>query len=138
MSIGVSGTEGYAEAAPMLRRRSLSFADVHRPVLHLLPTAPCRVLDIGSGPGRDAAALAAMGHEVVAVEPVDELRMAAMAMYPSPSIEWIDDALPDLTSPAQSPAFDLVMATAVWMHLDLAERRRAMPRLAASAKRGGQ
>jgi SAM-dependent methyltransferase len=137
MSVGVNGTEGYAEAAPMLRRRSLSFADVHRPVLHLLPTSPCRVLDIGSGPGRDAAELAAMGHQVVAIEPTDELRMAAMAMYPSPSIEWVDDALPDLTSLAQSRAFDLVMATAVWMHLDERERRRAMPRLAASTKRGG-
>jgi SAM-dependent methyltransferase len=94
-------------------------------------------LDIGSGPGRDAAAFAAMGHEVVAVEPTDQLRMAALAMYPSPSIEWVDDALPDLPSLPQSYAFDLVMATAVWMHLDLGERRRAMPRLAASTKRGG-
>jgi protein-L-isoaspartate O-methyltransferase len=137
MSVDVRGTEGYAEAAPMLRRRTLSFADVHRLVLHLLPTSPCRVLDIGSGPGHDAAAFAAMGHEVVAVEPTDQLRVAAMAMHRSPSIEWVDDALPDLPSLAQSHAFELVMATAVWMHLDLGERRRAMPRLAASTKRGG-
>jgi SAM-dependent methyltransferase len=138
MSVDVSGTEGYAEAAPMLlRRRTLSFAEVHRPVLHLLPTARRRVLDVGSGPGCDAAAFAAMGHEVVAVEPTDQLRMAAMAMYPSPSIEWVDDALPDLPSVPRSYAFDLVMATAVWMHLDPGERRRAMPRLAASAIRGG-
>jgi protein-L-isoaspartate O-methyltransferase len=138
MSAGVNGTEGYAEAAPLLLRRPLSFADVHKPVLQLLPTASCRVLEIGSGPGRNAAQLAAMGHEVVAIEPTDELRMAAMAMYPSPSIEWVDDALPDLTSLLQAYAFDLVMATAVWMHLDLSERRRAMPRLAASTKRRGR
>jgi protein-L-isoaspartate O-methyltransferase len=138
MSAGVNGTEGYAEAAPLLLRRPLSFADVHKPVLQLLPTASCRVLEIGSGPGRNAAQLAAMGHEVVAIEPTDELRMAAMAMYPSPSIEWVDDALPDLTSLPQAYAFDLVMATAVWMHLDLSERRRAMPRLAASTKRRGR
>jgi protein-L-isoaspartate O-methyltransferase len=138
MSAGVNGTEGYAEAAPLLLRRPLSFADVHKPVLQLLPTASCRVLDIGSGPGRNAAQLAAMGHEVVAIEPTDELRMAAMAMYPSPSIEWVDDAQPDLTSLPQAYAFDLVMATAVWMHLDLSERRHAMPRLAASTKRRGR
>jgi len=138
MSAGVNGTEGYAEAAPLLLRRPLSFADVHKPVLQLLPTASCRVLEIGSGPGRNAAQLAAMGHEVVAIEPTDELRMAAMAMYPSPSIKWVDDALPDLTSLPQAYAFDLVMATAVWMHLDLSERRRAMPRLAGPTKRGGR
>src|SRR5271166_5499625 len=67
----VSGTEGYAEEAEALieQYEKLSFADVHRQVLHLIPTAPGRVLDIGSGTGRDAAAFATMGHEVVAVEP---------------------------------------------------------------------
>jgi protein-L-isoaspartate O-methyltransferase len=37
------------------------------------------VLDIGSGTGRDAAGLAAMGHSVVAVEPTAELRIGAAA-----------------------------------------------------------
>ena len=82
----VSGTEGYAEEADELFQRyeSISFAEVHRSVLHLIPTAPCWVLDIGSGTGRDAAALAAMGHRVVAVEPTDEMRMRAAALHPSP------------------------------------------------------
>ena len=82
----ISGTEGYAEEADELFQRyeSTSFAEVHRSVLRLIPTAPSWVLDIGSGTGRDAAALAAMGHRVVAVEPTDEMRMRAAALHPSP------------------------------------------------------
>jgi hypothetical protein len=39
----VSGTEGYSEEAYELVQRyeSTSFAEVHRSVLHLIPTAPC-------------------------------------------------------------------------------------------------
>src|ERR1700728_1657649 len=32
MPVGMSGAEGYATAALMLRRRALSFAETHRPV----------------------------------------------------------------------------------------------------------
>src|SRR5262245_52668633 len=99
MMARVSGTEGYAEEAPRLVEpyERLAFADVHGPVLHLLPQRPSRVLDIGAGTGRDAAAFAAMGHRVVAVEPTDELRTRGMALHPSSSIEWLDDALPELS-----------------------------------------
>ena len=57
-TVRVSGTENYADEAPELVKRyeSISFADAHRLVTHLIPTAPSRVLDIGSGTGRDAAA----------------------------------------------------------------------------------
>lgn len=94
----VSGTEGYAEEAENLveRYENIPFADVHRSVLHLIPAAPCRVLDIGSGTGRDAAAFAAMEHRVVAVEPTAEMRLRAIALHRSPQIEWLDDSLPDL------------------------------------------
>jgi SAM-dependent methyltransferase len=136
----VSGTEGYAEAAEALVRQyeGLSFEAVHRQVLHLIPAKPARVLDIGSGTGRDAAALAAMGHQVVAVEPTVALRDRAMALHPSPRIEWLDDSLPLLARLTQRGGdFDLVMLTAVWMHLDEAQRRQAMPRVARLIGRGG-
>ena len=83
-AIRVSGTENYAEEAPELLERyeSISFADAHRLVMHLLPTAPSRVLDIGAGTGRDAAGFAALGHSVVAVEPTGELRRGAMLLHP--------------------------------------------------------
>jgi len=136
----VSGTEGYAAEAEALvgQYEGIRFADIHKQVLHLIPAAPCRVLDIGSGTGRDAAAFAAMGHAVVAVEPIAELRERAAALHPSPRIEWLDDGLPELSRlAARGEDFDVVMLTAVWMHLDEDQRRRAMPRVAALVRRGG-
>lgn len=135
-----SGTEGYAEAAPALfdRYEDISFADVHRASLHLLPAAPGRVADIGAGTGRDAAALAALGHRVVAVEPTAALRLGAAARHPSPRIDWLDDSLPELAVlSSHGESFDLVLLSAVWMHLDTAQRRRAMPRVARLVRPGG-
>ena len=67
MSAQVSGTEGYAEEAEELfgRYESIPAADAHRAVLHLIPTAPSSVLDIGSGTGRDAAWFAASGLSLI-------------------------------------------------------------------------
>ena len=123
MADGIEGTQGYArEAAELIvRYEALSFSEAHSEVLHLLPAAPSTILDIGSGTGRDAAYLAAIGHEVVAIEPTDALRIAASQLHPNPSIEWIDDGLPHLARIAdRREEFDLVMLNAVWMHLDLA------------------
>lgn len=135
-----SGTEGYAEEAASLENlyESIAFAELHRPVLHLMPPAPATVLDIGAGTGRDAAALAALGHQVTAVEPTAALRLGAIARHRSPRIEWLDDSLPELARLAgRDGGFDLVMLTAVWMHLDAAQRRQAMPRVARLVREGG-
>src|SRR6516225_45349 len=93
-AVRISGTENYAEEAPELLKRyeSISFADAHRLVVQLIPTAPSRVLDIGAGTGRDAAGFAALGHSVVAVEPTEELRRGAVLLHPSPMIEWLHDS----------------------------------------------
>jgi SAM-dependent methyltransferase len=139
-SAGPSGTEGYAEEAEQLlgRYESITFEVAQGPVLHLLPISPSRILDIGAGTGRDAAALAARGHSVLAAEPTTALRLGGMALHTSPRIEWIDDSLPLLSAlRARGETFDLVMLTAVWMHLDEAERRAAMPALASLARPGG-
>jgi SAM-dependent methyltransferase len=137
---GARGTQGYASEADALVRQyeSLSFADVHRHVLHLLPSSPARVLDIGAGTGRDAAGLADLGYRVTAVEPTAALRLRAEQLHPSPRIEWVDDGLPDLRAiSAREDSFDVVMLTAVWMHLDAAERTRAMPIVAGLLRPGG-
>jgi len=139
-SVQVSGTEGYADEAEELFRRyeSIAAAAAHGAVLHLIPTAPSHVLDIGSGTGRDAAWFAAQGHRVVAVEPTDAMRLPAMALHPSPRIEWLNDSLPDLALlRARGEKFDVVMLTAVWMHLDAQQRRRAMPNLASLVQARG-
>lgn len=136
----VSGTEGYAAEANALLRQyeAIPFADVHRQVLHLLPTVASDVVDIGAGTGRDAAALAAMGHRVVAVEPTEPLRRHAMSLHASAGIRWIDDSLPELAAlRSLGERFDMVMLTAVWMHLDGSQRRVAMSRVGGLVRSAG-
>lgn len=135
-----SGTEGYAETADALVKQyeSIGFADVHGDMLHLLPSTPCRALDIGAGTGRDAAALAERGHQVTAVEPTAELRTHGQRLHRDAAIEWIDDSLPDLARIApKGERFDLILLSAVWMHLDVEQRRRAMRRVGELVVPGG-
>ncbi len=140
MTVIASGTEGYAEEADALvtQYESVSFADVHASMMHLIPASPGKMLDIGAGTGRDAAGFAALGHRVLAVEPTAALRTRAMGLHPSPLIEWLDDSLPDLARVlARAEKFDVVMLNAVWMHLDSEQRQRAMPNLATLVRPGG-
>jgi SAM-dependent methyltransferase len=136
----VSGTEGYAEEAEALtvQYESITFAQAQSSILHLIPRHPCRVIDIGAGTGRDAAGFAALGHRVLAVEPTGELRSRAQVLHPHPDIEWLNDSLPHLARvTARGEMFDIVMLTAVWMHLDETQRRRAMPNVASLVSPGG-
>lgn len=123
------GTEGYAEQAKSLipRYEAVDFEQKYRTELHLLPALPSLILDIGAGTGADAAFLASRGHTVVAVEPIQQFRAAGKALHPSASIEWIEDGLPDLKVVAgRAQRFNVILATAVWMHLDGPQRERAM------------
>jgi 2-polyprenyl-3-methyl-5-hydroxy-6-metoxy-1,4-benzoquinol methylase len=133
------GTAGYAEIADELFRRqgALTFADKHAPTLHLMPPPPARVLDVGCGGGHDAAHLAGQGHDVVAIEPTAELLALARRHHPDRRIAWREDGLPALRSlGAQAGSFDLVLLSAVWMHLDGAERPPAMAAVAQMAAPG--
>jgi len=61
-----------------------------------------------------------------------------MQLHASPAITWIDDSLPELAAlAAREEQFDLVMLTAVLMHLDDGQRRRALPNIAARVAPGG-
>ena len=64
-----------------------------------------RVLDVGSGMGRVAAALQARGHDVVATEPDPALRSQSQATYPD--LEVLPHQALAL-DPAEVGAFDLV------------------------------
>ncbi len=135
----VPGTQGYAAEADKLavQYESFTFEEAHKGVLKVLP-ALGKVLDIGAGTGRDAAGFAARGHDVLAVEPTPEMRAHGERLHPDPRIEWLDDGLPDLARVrARGESFDIVMLTAVWMHLDDAERKAAMPAVASLVAPGG-
>lgn len=123
------GTTGYGAAAEDLARQyeNISFQEVHGEVLPLFPPPPSRVADLGAGSGRDAAALARLGHQVVAVEPTQELREIGQRLHADAPIEWIDSALPEL--PGVCGPFDLVLIVAVWMHLEYGDRKAAMTRV---------
>lgn len=140
MSQQVAGSAGYDTHASELARQyeQLRFEDVHRDVLHLMPSAPATVVDIGAGSGRDAAALARRGHTVTAVEPTDALRAEGQRLHAGLPIRWRDDALPSLAGLRKDGLrYDLMLLSAVWMHLDAAERAAGMAALAELLAPGG-
>jgi SAM-dependent methyltransferase len=131
--------EAYESAAPKLidRFNAIHSSDLFKPVIDLFPQHRCRVIDIGAGPGRDAAWLASLGHTVLATEPVKEFRDAGLARHPTSRIEWVDDRLPDLIEAKRHGRFDLVLLSAVWHHLDVRQRLVAMRSLADLTAPGG-
>ncbi|WP_334014643.1 class I SAM-dependent methyltransferase [Alteromonas sp. S167] len=87
-------------------------------------------LDVGAGSGRDANWLAEQGWKVTAAEPADKLRNLAQANSHN-SVTWCGASLPALTALPQHPkTYDLILLSAVWMHLPEAERPPALKRLA--------
>ncbi len=86
------------------------------------------ILDIGAGSGRDAAWLVdhPQKFEVFAVEPARRLRELAESNHPNPAIHWYADKLPQLKTIRKfNLKFDLILLSAVWMHLPEAQQERA-------------
>ncbi|SFR47933.1 HNH endonuclease [Marinobacter daqiaonensis] len=106
--------------------QSLTFEQVHGDWLPLLPEKSGLALDVGAGSGRDALGLADRGWDVVAVEPASELRRLGEAATSHRSIQWVDDSLPDLAEIRKlSYRFDLILVSAVWMHISPSSHERA-------------
>lgn len=112
---------------------SVTPQDVHRNWLsQLVNITSGKALDIGAGSGRDARFLAELGFAVTAVEPANALREQAITLWlklpePRPDICWLADKLPELkTLISQQHSFDLVLLSAVWMHLTSNERDKAI------------
>lgn len=119
------------------RYDSLDFDRLHGILLPFLPRQG-RALDVGAGSGRDARALAERGLDVVAVEPSEGMRRLAARHASAASVLWIDDTLPELSGlPPVPPFFDLILLSAVWMHIPAAERPRALSRLSNLLAPGG-
>ncbi len=120
------------------RYESTSFETVHAPILDLIPRPPALVLDIGAGSGRDSAALAGRGLDVVAVEPSSQMRIHAQRLHRGEPITWINDRLPHLNSLRHRVRkFDFILVSAVWMHLRVSERPLALRALARLLKESG-
>ncbi|MBF9232868.1 class I SAM-dependent methyltransferase [Microvirga alba] len=131
---------GYAENADslVLRYESISFEDIYGALAAFVPEGG-QAIDVGAGTGRDAAALAARGFSVVAVEPTAEMRAHGQRLHSEPAITWCDDLLPDLSRVrALGIEADFVLMTAVWMHLTEEERQRALPNVTSLLKPGGR
>ncbi len=136
----VRGISGYSEVVSRYCElsESIDFREIHGCILHLLPQAGALVLDAGAGTGRDAAALAAMGHNVVAVEPMTQFLVYAGTKHPSSKIRWISGSLPALHElPAEHGKFAFILCHAVWQHLSNEERTDAMARVATLLKPNG-
>ena len=104
----------------------------------LHPSAPALVLDVGAGSGRDAAWLAELGHDVIAVEPAPALRAEAMRRHTGVAIRWMADQLPALPATLRlGLAFDLILVSAVWQHVLPVDRPRSLRKLLSLLRPGG-
>lgn len=136
----VAGTTGYEKVVDAFIEATLAldFEETSRYFVQHLPAAPGRVLDAGCGAGQNAAALARIGHSVVAVEPLGAFLTGARTRHAGLGIKWVQDCLPSLARLGAAPhQFDFILVEAVLHHLDDAERAAAIVRLATLLDIGG-
>lgn len=122
---------------------TLSLQSAHPSLLALIrehfKDEPLAVLDVGAGTGRDATWFAANGHRIVAVEPSEAMQTIGKRLHPSPDIEWRHDSLPTLSETLSSgEKFDLIVLSAVWMHVKPDDRQKALKTLASLLKPNGK
>lgn len=126
------GVEFYERHAITLAEEyeAVSFENAYPFLVQVLSGEPIKILDIGAGTGRDAAWIAAHGHDVCAVEPSAAMRKIAKFLHPNKRITWVDSRLPVLQAAILKPnTFDIVLAHAVWMHIAPEEREHSMRRI---------
>lgn len=117
---------------------SVSFESVHKDWLNEIPKEGI-VLDVGAGSGRDARYLAAKGLSVVAVEPALNIRELAQTYQVNSPIHWLSDTLPELSEVYKlQTKFDLILLSAVWMHIAPSLRERAFRKLSSLLKPNGK
>ncbi|MEF1283950.1 class I SAM-dependent methyltransferase [Vibrio sp. M250220] len=108
---------------------SLEFESVHQSWTEYWPQSGDVVLDVGAGSGRDARWMIAHGCEVYAVEP--STRLLEIGNYNcSEQVVWLHDSLPYLKHVIElEKQYDLVLLSAVWMHLPVQQRSIAIKAL---------
>ena len=136
----VPGTKGYEKVVSKFIEvsQALNFSEVNRDFLQFMPTEASCVLDAGAGAGQNAAALARLGHSVVAVEPMSAFLAAARSTYQDVGVTWVEDSLPLLKKLGAAPnQFSFILVDGVWHHLDNDERIQAMTRFSTLLDDGG-
>ncbi len=115
----------------LARYKGVSFEAVHADLMPYLPPHPGQALDVGAGSGRDATWLANRGWSVVAVEPCTALRDGGRRLHPDANILWLDDTFPDLSATRRTRRrFELLLLSAVWMHVAPPLEKTALAALA--------
>lgn len=114
----------------------LYFSNIHRQFIRFLPeSSNAKVLDIGSGSGRDALSLARRGYQVTAVEPSEKMLDLAKTKNNHNNIVWLNDCLPNLSS-LDKNTYDFVLMSAIWMHIAPCERKSSLNRISSLLKEG--
>ncbi|MEH6453991.1 MAG: class I SAM-dependent methyltransferase, partial [Psychromonas sp.] len=126
---------------------SKKFEQVHQNWLEYLTPVinkvDARILDIGAGAGRDSKYFAEQGAinnvQVTAIEPAKILADLGMQHTQGLRVNWLQDSLPDLSIVTkQEISFDLILLSAVWMHIPDSQRERSLRKLANLLKPGGK
>ena len=121
------------------RYETVSAEHVNDWLIDLLPEDKACILDVGSGSGRDAAWLASIGHDVIAVEPNHTMRTECKRLHPDKSFRLLADRLPDLSATFRAGlSFDFILVNAVWMFVAPSHRERAFRKLVTLLKPGGK
>ncbi|TLU65294.1 class I SAM-dependent methyltransferase [Thalassotalea litorea] len=117
---------------------NVPFESVHKDWLEEIPEQGM-VLDVGAGSGRDARYLSEQGLQVYAVEPAKALIALAKEKSLKCNITWYQDRLPDLEKIKKLDIkFDLILLSAVWMHLSSDERAISLQNMASLLSPGGK
>jgi 2-polyprenyl-3-methyl-5-hydroxy-6-metoxy-1,4-benzoquinol methylase len=105
-----SGQEWIPTSAP-------ETVEIHAHLLDLILHSSGLAIDVGAGSGRDVSWLVSLGYEVVAVESSAGMRREGQARHPNNRIRWLD-RLSNLSETHRlGLSFDLILASAVWMHV---------------------
>jgi len=116
---------------------SITFESAHPELVTLLSSAPTlRILDIGAGTGRDASWIAERGNLVTAIEPSANMRSLAKRLHPHAQVEWVNDSLP-LLARLGGEQYDLIILSAVWMHVHPRDRGASLKRITTLLAPGG-
>lgn len=96
-----------------------------------------RALDLGCGTGRDAKWLAEQGFIVDAVDGSEGMLEEAMTRNSDPHVTYFKDLLPEIQNVrAKGEKYDVILLSAVWMHMKPEERAVALRHISDVAKPG--